>query len=52
MPKFLADENIPSLIVKKLRNTGYNVRTVPEIASAGIRNSELAETSIKTRRII
>jgi predicted nuclease of predicted toxin-antitoxin system len=52
MPKFVADENIPSPVVKRLREAGYDVKTVPEVASAGIRNSELAELSIKVGRIV
>ena len=52
MPKFVADENIPSLVVKRLREAGYDVKTVPEVASAGIRNFELAELSTKIGRVV
>jgi nucleoside-diphosphate-sugar epimerase len=41
--RFIADENILSHVVRKLRDAGHDVVTVAEAASAGIRNYELAE---------
>lgn len=38
--------------MKRLREAGYDVKTVPEVASTGIRNSELAELSIEVGRIV
>jgi len=49
---FVADENIPSPVVKRLREAGYDVATVPEVASAGIRNFELAELSVEIDRLV
>ncbi|PUA31115.1 MAG: hypothetical protein B9J98_07710 [Candidatus Terraquivivens tikiterensis] len=49
---FLADENIPFQIVKKLKSAGYKVATVDQIAKPGIRNDELASLAIKHGMII
>lgn len=49
---FLADENIPFQVVKKLKSAGYKVATVDQIAKPGIRNDELASLSIKHGMII
>lgn len=51
-PKFIADENIPSRVVKTLRDAGYDVATVAEAASAGVRNYELAELSVRIGRTV
>jgi predicted nuclease of predicted toxin-antitoxin system len=47
MPKFIADENIPTRVVRLLRDAGYDVITVAEALSAGIKNHELAELSLR-----
>jgi len=43
MNRFIADENIPSHVIRKLRDSGHDLVTVAEAASAAIRNYELAE---------
>ena len=50
--KFLADENVPFQVVRVLRDAGYNIVTVGEVARPGIGNNELAELSIKLNVII
>lgn len=52
MTRFIADENIPSRVIKRLRDTGYDVVTVAEAATAGIRNYELAELSGRIGRVV
>jgi len=52
MNQFIADENIPSHVIRKLRNAGHDVVTVAEAASAGTRNYELAELSARIGRIL
>jgi len=52
MLKFVADENIPSPVVKRIREAGYDLATVPEVASAGRRNFELAELSVEIDRVV
>ena len=51
-PKFIADENIPLSLIKSLRELGYEVLTVEEVAYFGIKNNELAELSIQHEMII
>ena len=43
MAKLIADENIPTEVVRKLRNAGYDVLTATDVVSAGTKNHELAE---------
>jgi len=50
--KFLADENVPFQVVRVLRDAGYDVTTVGEVARPGIGNNELAELFIKLNVII
>jgi len=50
--KFIADENVPFLVVKALREAGYEVATVSEVAHPGMRNDELAKLSIQVGMII
>jgi predicted nuclease of predicted toxin-antitoxin system len=50
--RFIADENIPSHVIRRLRDAGHDVVTVAEAASAGIRNYELAELSARVGRIL
>ena len=52
MTEFIADENIPSRVIRRLRDAGYDVVTVGEAASAGIRNYELAELSARIGRVV
>jgi len=52
MSEFVADENVPRQILERLREAGYNVATLSEVARTGIRNDQLAELSIKLRRIV
>jgi predicted nuclease of predicted toxin-antitoxin system len=52
MNRFIADENIPSHVIRRLREIGHDVVTVAEAASAGIRNYELAELSARIGRIL
>lgn len=52
MQKLIADENIPTHVVRALRGAGYDVTTVAEALSAGIKNHELAELSVRTGRTI
>jgi len=52
MPKFIADENIPTRVVRLLRGAGYDVITVAEALSAGVKNHELAELSLRMSRAI
>jgi len=41
--KFVADENVPFPVVKALREAGYEVAIVGEVAHPGMRNDELAK---------
>jgi len=50
--KLIIDENMPFQVVKVLRNAGYDVVTVSEVAHPGIKNDMLAELSIELERII
>lgn len=50
--KFIADENIPSQVVKVLREAGYEVATVGEAAHPGMKNDALAKLSIQLKMII
>jgi predicted nuclease of predicted toxin-antitoxin system len=52
MTRFTADENIPSHVIRKLRDSGHDVVTLAEAASAEIRNYELAELSARIGRIL
>jgi len=52
MLKFIADENIPSQVVKVLREAGYEVATVGEAAHPGLKNDGLAKLSIQLKTII
>jgi len=52
MLRFIADENVPSRVVKRLRDIGHEVITVTEAGSAGIRNDELAELSVRLGRVV
>lgn len=52
MAKLIADENIPSEVVRKLRSAGYDVLTVTDVVSAGTKNHELAELSLRIGRIL
>lgn len=52
MTQFIADENIPSRVISKLRDAGHDVVTVDEAASAGIRNYQLAELSARIGRVV
>ena len=52
MPKYLADENIPRQVVKRLQEAGYDIKTVSEVALTGIRNFELAELSVRLGRVL
>jgi len=50
--KFIADENIPFQVVESLREAGYDVTTISEVAHPGMRNDEFAKLSIQLRMII
>jgi len=52
MNRFIADENIPSRVIERLRDAGYDVVTVSEAAAPGIRNDELAEVSLRIGRVV
>jgi len=52
MHRFIADENIPSRVVRGLRGAGYEVITVAEAASAEVKNDQLAELSARIGHII
>lgn len=52
MPKFIADENVPSRVVTLLREAGYDIITITEALSAGITNHELAELSLRVNRTV
>lgn len=52
MVQLLVDENVPSEVVRALRKAGYDVVTVEDVASPGIRNDKLAELSIRMDIII
>jgi predicted nuclease of predicted toxin-antitoxin system len=52
MTRFIADENVPSGVIRRLRDAGHDVVTVSEAASAGIRNYELAELSARIGRVL
>jgi len=39
-------------VIRRLRDAGYDVVTVDEAASAGIRNYELAELSVRIGRVV
>jgi predicted nuclease of predicted toxin-antitoxin system len=52
IPKFIADENIPSQVLKALREAGYDVAAVDEAAHSGMKNDELAKLSIKLKLIV
>lgn len=52
MVQLAVDENVPYEVVKSLRKAGYDVVTVDDVASPGIRNDKLAELSIRMGRII
>ncbi len=52
MLRLLADENIPSLVIKRLREAGYDIATVPEAAAVGTRNDELANLSANLGRTL
>jgi len=52
MTRFIADENVPSRVIRKLRDAGHEIVTVSEAASAGIRNCELAELSARIGRVV
>jgi len=47
--KFIADENIPSQVVKVLREAGYEVATVDDVAHPGMKNNGLAKLSIQLK---
>jgi predicted nuclease of predicted toxin-antitoxin system len=49
--KFIADENIPLLTVKKLREIGYDVLYISEI-SPGLSDSEILKIGDKENRIV
>lgn len=50
--KLIADENIPFQVVQTLREAGYEVATVGEVARPGIKNDELAKLSIQLKTTI
>lgn len=52
MLRLIADENVPSRVVKRLRAAGHEIITVTEAGSAGIRNDELAELSVRLGRVV
>ncbi|HKZ56278.1 MAG TPA: DUF5615 family PIN-like protein [Thermodesulfovibrionales bacterium] len=47
MPKILADENVHSDIVHRLREQGHDVLFVPEIGLSGNSDDAILEYSIK-----
>ncbi len=49
--KFLADENIPLKVVKKLREEGFDIISVTEL-SPGISDEESAEMSQNENRVL
>jgi len=50
--RLIADENIPFQVIEELRKAGYDVLPLSHVARTGIRNSELAEISMKLDRVI
>jgi len=50
--KFIADENIPFQVVESLREAGYEIATIGDVARSGMRNDELAKLSIQLGMII
>jgi len=51
-PKFVADENIPFQVIQAIREAGYQVASLAEVARPGIQNDELAKLSIQLKRTI
>lgn len=52
MARLIADENIPTRVIRRLRHAGHDVVMVDEAASAGIRNYELADLSARIGRVL
>ncbi len=52
MIKILADENVHSDIVRRLRNEGHDLLYVPEIGLAGSSDEKLLEHAIKHNLIL
>jgi len=50
--KFIADENVPFQVVDILREAGYEVTTISEVAHPGMKNDEFAKLSIQLKMII
>jgi len=50
--RFIADENVPIQVVEHLREAGYDVATVSEVASPGMRNDDLAKLSVQLKAFI
>jgi len=52
MTKFLADENIPSVIADFLRNKGFDVKEVCELETPGASDAEIIELARRENRAL